>query len=618
MTSRIREGTEGIAVTYLVSAADRAAFKRCRRQWDFTATTRRHLHPLADANYDLDRAIRDALAVYYFPGMWDWDSTIVLPLVIQALDDALTGQRNAIAGAQPPGEDAVWQATVERGHSLLKRYLAWAPSVDHFSPVRVETDFDAIVPDPADPECGLFGPDGGEFRYTGRIDLLAMDDHDRYWVVRHRVIDDLPPTEHLLLDEESVAACWAWERFYDGMEVAGTIYNELSLASSGADPSAPPTLADHPRGGIPQNEPSGGGRGVSSTRRMYVKGRADETTERLRQSDGDGFRRTVIRRNPAEVQAVGVRLGQEALDMIGAEVRTYPSPAPEHCSTCAFISPCLAIEEGADVEPILAAHYREQPAVKVEMGRLAGPPMAWAAAGGLGRADRARSDSRPRRRCSSLRENVGWAGPHVTFPRKTLDGWDSAVRNDEFRFVRRSIPAVSVVELASTVRKDRRAMLQKIVPNLWFDTEAEEAANFYTSVFKNSRIVTVTHYTDAGPRPAGTVMTVEFELDGHRFVGINGGPDFTFSEAVSFQIDCADQDEIDYYWGRLTDGGEEGPCGWLKDKYGLSWQVVPTGIEELLTDDDPQRAARAMQAMFGMKKLDVAALRSAADGVSVS
>jgi predicted 3-demethylubiquinone-9 3-methyltransferase (glyoxalase superfamily) len=158
-------------------------------------------------------------------------------------------------------------------------------------------------------------------------------------------------------------------------------------------------------------------------------------------------------------------------------------------------------------------------------------------------------------------------------------------------------------------------MQQRITPNLWFDTEAEEAADFYTSVFKNSRIVNKTHYTEAGPREAGMVMTVEFELDGQRFVGINGGPEFTFSEALSLQINCADQDEVDYYWERLADGGEEGPCGWLKDRYGLSWQVVPEGMDELFADPDPAKAERAMRAMLGMRKLDVAALRAAAEGV---
>ncbi len=159
-------------------------------------------------------------------------------------------------------------------------------------------------------------------------------------------------------------------------------------------------------------------------------------------------------------------------------------------------------------------------------------------------------------------------------------------------------------------------MEQRIIPNLWFDTEAEEAANFYISVFKNSRIVNVAHYTDVGPGEPGTVMTVEFDLDGHRFVGINGGPQFQFDEAVSFQISCETQDEVDDYWERLTEGGEESQCGWLKDRYGLSWQVVPTGMEEVFSDPDPERAKRAMKAMLEMRKIDIEALRSAADGVA--
>jgi predicted 3-demethylubiquinone-9 3-methyltransferase (glyoxalase superfamily) len=158
-------------------------------------------------------------------------------------------------------------------------------------------------------------------------------------------------------------------------------------------------------------------------------------------------------------------------------------------------------------------------------------------------------------------------------------------------------------------------MQQKIVPNLWFDTEAEEAAAFYTSVFENSRIVNITRYTEAGPREAGSVMTVEWELEGQRFIGINGGPEFTFDEAVSFMIDCETQEEIDYYWERLSEGGSEGPCGWLKDRFGLSWQVVPTGMEELFADPDPRRAERAIAAMLKMGKIDLAELRRAADGV---
>ena len=153
-----------------------------------------------------------------------------------------------------------------------------------------------------------------------------------------------------------------------------------------------------------------------------------------------------------------------------------------------------------------------------------------------------------------------------------------------------------------------------LTPNLWFDTEAEEAAEFYVSVFDNSRIVSTSHYTEAGPREAGSVMVVEFELDGQRFVAINGGPQFTFDEAVSFEIACDTQEQIDCYWERLIDGGEEGQCGWLKDRFGLSWQVTPKGMAELFNDPEPERAERAMKAMLEMKKLDIAALQRAAEG----
>lgn len=161
-------------------------------------------------------------------------------------------------------------------------------------------------------------------------------------------------------------------------------------------------------------------------------------------------------------------------------------------------------------------------------------------------------------------------------------------------------------------------MQQKIVPNLWFDTEAEEAAEFYVSVFKDSKILGVTHYPESGPRETGMAMTVEFELDGQRFVGINGGPELKFDEAVSFAIECETQEEIDYFWDRLTDGGRESQCGWLKDRFGVSWQVVPTGIEEVFSDTDPERAERAMKALLRMGKIDLAALRSAAEGTSTS
>ena len=154
--------------------------------------------------------------------------------------------------------------------------------------------------------------------------------------------------------------------------------------------------------------------------------------------------------------------------------------------------------------------------------------------------------------------------------------------------------------------------MQKITPCLWFDTEGEEAATFYTSVFPNSRILEVARYGSAGPRPEGTVMTVSFELDGQKFLALNGGPEFTFSEAISFQVDSETQEEVDAYWSKLSAGGEAGPCGWLKDKFGLSWQIVPNRLPELLADPDRERAQRVMEAMLKMRKIEVDELERAA------
>jgi len=156
--------------------------------------------------------------------------------------------------------------------------------------------------------------------------------------------------------------------------------------------------------------------------------------------------------------------------------------------------------------------------------------------------------------------------------------------------------------------------MSEITPCLWFDTEGEDAAKFYTSVFPNSKILHVARYGSAGPRPEGTVMNVDFELNGQEFMALNGGPEFTFSEAISFQVSCKTQDEVDTYWSRLSEGGEEGPCGWLKDKYGVSWQIVPTALAELLTDPDPEKSQRVMSAMLKMKKIEIDELeRAAAD-----
>lgn len=156
--------------------------------------------------------------------------------------------------------------------------------------------------------------------------------------------------------------------------------------------------------------------------------------------------------------------------------------------------------------------------------------------------------------------------------------------------------------------------MQLITPFLWFDNNAEEAMNFYVSIFKNSKVGRVTRYGEAGPGPAGSAMTVEFELDGQEFVGLNGGPHFKFTEAVSFTVRCETQEEIDYYWDTLSEGGQTSRCGWLKDKFGLSWQVEPRILGDLMADKDPEKAKRVMEAMLKMDKIDIEPIRRAYEG----
>ncbi len=156
--------------------------------------------------------------------------------------------------------------------------------------------------------------------------------------------------------------------------------------------------------------------------------------------------------------------------------------------------------------------------------------------------------------------------------------------------------------------------MQKITPFLWFDNNAEEAVNFYVSIFKNSKVLSITRYGEAGPGPAGTVLTAAFQLQGQEFIALNGGPQFKFTEAISFSVNCETQEELDQYWEKLSEGGEKGRCGWLKDKYGLSWQVNPVVLGEMLQDEDPEKAKRVMEAMLQMNKLDIETLKKAYEG----
>jgi hypothetical protein len=373
-------------MTFVITPADRASFHRCRRQWDFGAASRRNLEPVTpSAAPDLDRALRDAMAIYYYPGMWDWDRAVRLPVVVQGLERALTRQRERCGDGPDAGR---WPAELDAGRDVLARYFEWAPAVDRFAPVLTEAEYEAQVLDPARSSAGLVAAGGEPVRYRGRIDLMAVDAADAYWIVRHRLVDgDWPPTEELAADEETVTACWAWEQFYIGMGVAGIIWNEMRRPPVPAPAPEPAAAPDRPRraprrwrwprphpdaapGQVRQHEPSGGGRSIPQHRRMYAQARRPGRLEPVEQQAGDGFRRTWLRRSPEDISAAGRRLGADAAEMTRPGLRADPNPSDRHCPACPYLGPCQAMFAGNDPRPILSSGYRQRPPENPEEGRI--------------------------------------------------------------------------------------------------------------------------------------------------------------------------------------------------------------------------------------------------------
>jgi hypothetical protein len=382
----------------LVTQPDRDSFLRCRRQWDLSARMRRNLEPSAPPpGPPLQRGIRAALAVYYFPGMWDWDRAVTLPLVVAGFERALIPGREPGAGRPSSGAGP---RSPEAGTELLRRYFDWAPAADRFAPVLIDPDFEVQVYDPAQPGLGLTGPGGEPARFRGRIDMLAIDEHDAYWIVRHELISGRwPPAAGLAADEASLAACWAWQQFYPGLTIAGTIRNELHLGSADppprleaarpaeSGPDAVPARRGRGRwawrrqGGelagpepvvVRQHEPSGGGRSIPQHRRMYAVAREPQQPWPVRQDTGPGFRRTWVRHTQPDIAAAGRRLGAEVTAMLAAAGPARPDPSDAHCRPCAFSEPCLAMRAGRDSEFLLRSAFRTRPADETEEGRLGG------------------------------------------------------------------------------------------------------------------------------------------------------------------------------------------------------------------------------------------------------
>lgn len=321
---------------YRITPRDRASFKRCRRQWDFASPHRRNLEPADPVASELDTAVRDALAVYYYPGTWDWQPALRQSLVHKSLQRSL-------------GDAASLPTAVD----LLDRYDEWARTVDDFAPVKIAHDVQGLLPHPREPERGLTTAGGQPVVYACRIDLLAVDAGDEYWVVRHVLAEEWADTDLLRRDEEAVAACWAWEQDYLGMRVAGTIHNELLLTGP-----APPAPAPRLHGAVAQHEPSGGGRSIPQHERVSARASRTASPAAVDQRVAGPIRRTRIRRSDVEIASVGSQLAAEALDMTAAPA-TYPAPAA-HCRECAFNGPCLTLMAGGDAEPELASRFRER------------------------------------------------------------------------------------------------------------------------------------------------------------------------------------------------------------------------------------------------------------------
>jgi len=369
-------------MSFVITTADRASFGRCRRQWDFGAGTRQNLQarqPPAAA--DLDRALRDALAVYYYPGMWDWDRGVRLPLVIQGLERALARQRERCGDAADAGR---WHEPLEAGRELLARYFEWAPTVDRFAPVLAEAAYEVTVLDPERSSAGLVTAAGEAVRYRGRVDLMAVDRHDAYWIVRHRLVDgNWAPTEQLVADEEALTACWAWEQFYLGMAITGTVWNEMRRPSPSSPPPARPRpaprrwlrLRARPAGPQPvvrEHEPSGGGRSIPQHRRMYAQARRPRWVDPVEQHVTGEFRRTWVRRSPADVAQAGRQLGADVAEMTRRNPSIAPNPSDQHCPVCPYLDPCLTLSAGKDAGPVLSSGYRTRPPESLQEGRLGG------------------------------------------------------------------------------------------------------------------------------------------------------------------------------------------------------------------------------------------------------
>ncbi|MGH4016469.1 MAG: hypothetical protein ACRDSL_21575 [Pseudonocardiaceae bacterium] len=330
---------------YTTRPWENALFRRCRRAWDLGARERQDYEPIEPLRvFDFEEAIHDALDVYYFPGMWDWKREIVRPLAVAGFEKSMRRQRSAYARTRELSAEQVrdWDEHVELGTGVLERYFEWALETDRFTPLQVAAQFDVNVLDPARPDSGLITRDGRDLQYRVRINMVVIDEHELYWLVEHRIVTGAqwPDLDQLLLDEQAMTRCWAWQLGFLA-DIEGTIHNELRAAVS--DPGQTPEIDVRAR-------PAAGGI--------------------ITQRGTDSFRRTHIPRTALEIERQGAAIAFQLQDMIDPSLRLYPNPSSEHCASCAYRAPCLAMAQGLDERPILEVSYRKRVGEDFEPGRL--------------------------------------------------------------------------------------------------------------------------------------------------------------------------------------------------------------------------------------------------------
>jgi len=348
-------------------------FKCCRRAWDLGSRSRQNYEPVQPTQaFDFDKAMHEALALYYFPGMWEWNREVVIPMVLEGFIRSMREQRDRCLKrrAFSAEEEQAWNEHLEIGESILVHYSEWAPATDRFEPIRVAPDFEVNIPDPTLPGQDLVAPGSTPvvpIRYRGRFDALAMDGHDAYWIIEHRIGEAFADLDLLLLDEQSVAACWAWQIFCPGMRIAGVIYNELRKAIPvrlGAT-ALPARSVLTQQGALKRRTPP------AQLRGLYRKA-VQEPEKRIEQQGNEFFRRTQIARSQNELESAGRQIALEVFEIADPQLRLYPNPVWENCSRCDYRQPCKAMYEGTDAAAILATSYRKRSDDEFEPGRLGG------------------------------------------------------------------------------------------------------------------------------------------------------------------------------------------------------------------------------------------------------